>query len=213
MRREIPLVICFISGLVVMIQFYVPRIEALGDMFNNWFAIISAFAFILGAASLLLVHGKQVLGRARGWGYDASLLVAFFAALITGLAWGIGEGSPCDWLFRYVFSPLNATMFSLLAFFIASAAFRAFKAKTLEATLLLATAFIVILGRVPIGEYLWRAAHLDQVVGIDHIIETWLMGGINTAGQRAILLGASVGLISTSLKILLGIERSYLGGE
>jgi hypothetical protein len=45
-----------------------------------------------------------------------------------------------------------------------------------------------------------------------YLVEEWIMGTFNTAGQRAIMLGASIGMISVSMKILLGVERSYLGG-
>lgn len=120
--------------------------------------------------------------------------------------------TPYDFLFEYVYTPLSATMFSLLAFYIASAAFRAFKAKTLEAGLLLVTAFMVMLGRVPLGEILWDKIPFINAVPISKIIEDWIMGCFNTAGQRAIMLGASIGVISVSMKILLGVERSYLGG-
>lgn len=108
-----------------------------------------------------------------------------------------------DYIYKWVFEPMSSTMFSLLAFFIASAAFRAFRAKTFEAGLLLVSAFLVMLGRVPIGKAIWE--------GFPDIAN-WIMAVPNTAGQRAIMIGAALGVVSASLKILLGIERSYLGG-
>ncbi len=41
----------------------------------------------------------------------------------------------------------------------------------------------------------------------------WTMSVINVAGQRAIMIGIALGLVSTSLRILLGLERAYLGGD
>ena len=122
-------------------------------------------------------------------------------------------GTAFSWIFDNIFTPLSAATYSLLAFYIASASFRAFRARSWEATLLLVTAFIVMLFRVPLGEHLWHALPIVGQYDIAKFIEDWLMGAFNAAGQRAILLGASVGLISVSLKILLGIERSYLGGS
>ena len=61
------------------------------------------------------------------------------------------DGSLFQWMFKYIFSPLSATMFALLAFFVASASFRAFRARNLEASLLLIAGIIIMLGRVPVG--------------------------------------------------------------
>ena len=33
------------------------------------------------------------------------------------------------------------------------------------------------------------------------------------AGNRAITIGIALGIVSTSLKVLLGVDRSYLGSE
>ena len=60
-------------------------------------------------------------------------------------------GSAFSASYQYGFQPLTSTIFALLAFYIASAAFRAFRAKNFEASLLLATAFIVLLGRTFAG--------------------------------------------------------------
>jgi len=212
MKREVPLIITFLSAMAMIVVYYVPRWEANTDRLLDWFNIISVFAYILGIGSLLIVNGGKIIKTSPGWLYNAVLLTSFFTTLGFGI-YNIEEGSVFDWLFRFVYNPLSATMFALLAFFIASAAFRAFKAKTLEATLLLGTAFLVMLGRVPIGEYMWNGIGLNHLISVNDLIDRWIMGGFNTAGQRAILLGASVGVISISLKIMLGIERSYLGGD
>ncbi len=121
------------------------------------------------------------------------------------------QGNPFWWIYEYVLQPLMTTTFAMLAFYVASAAFRAFRAKNLEATLLLGTAFIVLLGRTYLGVQLtawvpdaFSALKIDQMT-------VYIMKIFNTAGNRAIMIGIALGIASTSLKVLLGIDRSYLG--
>lgn len=114
------------------------------------------------------------------------------------------DGSGFKWLFDNVMVPLDATMFALLAFFMASAAYRTFRARTPEATVLLLVAIIVMLGRVPIGEMFY--SHMPQV-------SEWFMLVPTVAAKRGILFGVALGVIATSLRIILGIERSHLGGK
>jgi len=106
---------------------------------------------------------------------------------------------------------LQGTMFSILAFFVASAAYRAFRARTPEATVLLAAAAIVMLGRVPLGELLLPPLEAVGFPGVGPLSD-WILNVLNAAARRAILIGISVGVIATSLKIIFGIERGYLGG-
>ncbi len=120
-------------------------------------------------------------------------------------------GSPFWFAYEYAFKPLTATMFSLLAFYVASAAFRAFRAKNFEAFLLLGTAFIVLLGRTFAGA--WLSSLVPDTLPMLRVenITIFIMSVVNTAGNRAIMIGISLGIVSTSLKILLGVDRSYLG--
>jgi hypothetical protein len=105
---------------------------------------------------------------------------------------------------------MSATLFSLLAFFIASAAFRAFRIRTVEAGFLAVAALLVMLGRVPIGDVL--TGFLPEAIRLNPVQE-WIMDVPQNAAKRAILIGAALGVMATGLRVILGIERSYLGGE
>lgn len=125
------------------------------------------------------------------------------------------EGGAFWYLYEYVLVPLTSTMFALLAFYVASAAFRAFRAKNTEAILLLGTAFIILLGRTVAGTYL--TAELEDSEYFSGLtfssLTAYIMGVFNTAGNRAIMIGIALGIASTSLKVMLGIDRSYLGSD
>ncbi len=206
-KRTLPLLIAFVLGLTFTAQYYIPHpaSEALLTEVSVWNQIIAGFAILLGVGSLLHVHYVKIARQEAGWGYSGVLFVSLLIVLGAGLwSGGKAEGSAFGWLYSYVIVVLQSTMFSLLAFFVASAAYRAFRARTLEASVLLIAALIVMAGRVPLGEYM--LAGLGQTAD-------WIMQVPNTAAQRAILIGVSLGGIATSIKIIFGVERSYLGGE
>lgn len=125
---------------------------------------------------------------------------------ITGdppMLWG-REGRVFVWIYDHVFDPCNSTMFALLAFFVASAAFRAFRARNVEAALLLGAAILVMLGRAPLGR---------SLSDVFPDLAQWLIDIPNNAGRRAIMMGAAVGAIATGLRVILGLERSHLGSD
>lgn len=218
MRRQIPLLICFLTGIFMLIQFFIPH-PAFTDIYKGvlrWARIIGVFALVIGVGTLAKLHYGRIAGRSPGWGYSIVVFTGMLITATVGIAGG-PKGNWFDWIFDNVFVPLNTTMFSLLAFFIASAAYRAFRARTVDAGLLLAAAIIVMFGRVPIGDFLWQNIAPQSLVGkmpfLPERIAEWIMAGPNMAARRGIMIGAALGAISTSLKIILGIERSYLGGS
>jgi len=202
-RLAIPLMITFVAGMIMILQFFVPATQTMGESLQEWYMIVASAAIFLGSANLLNVHIHKIRYKAKNYKYSPVTIAGFFAMIITGLAYGIEQGLPFDYMFQTMMVPMGATMFSLLAFFVASAAFRAFRASNWRATLLLASAFIVMLGRVPIGSMIWNKIPL---------VSEWIMQVPNLAGQRAVMIGAAMGMVATSLRMIFGIERSYLGG-
>ena len=116
-------------------------------------------------------------------------------------------------LYQYAFKPLQQAVFAMLAFYVASAAFRAFRAKNVEAIILLGTAFLILLGRTYLGTWVTAWVPEEHSAWTVPNITVWIMQVINSAGNRAIMIGIALGIASTSLRVILGIDRSYLGGE
>ena len=207
LRRTFPLLLTFLFGVAAALQYYIPHplSEAALTEISVWLRIILGFAMILGIASLCHVHYAKIRIRAAGWGYSMVVYLSMLATVAVGL-WSSGqeEGTGFGWIYTYALLALQGTMFSMLGFFVASAAFRAFRARSKEAAVLLVAALIVMFGRVPLGEYLIPAA--GPLAG-------WILNVLNTAARRGIIIGISLGGIATSIKIIFGIERSYLGGR
>jgi nitrate reductase gamma subunit len=203
MRTRVPIAICFVMGVVMFVQFFVPHplSEALREEMMVWARLVAGFALALGIGSLISVHVQKIRRRATDRPYSAIALVCLGVMAVLGIVFGTDKG-PFKWLFDNVYMPLDATMFALLGFFIASAAYRTFRARTVEATLLLVVAVVMMLGRVPVTGLLherlpdWLSEATD-----------WLLNVPNMAQKRGIMLGVALGAISMSLRIILGIER------
>jgi len=161
MRRSIPLGITIFVGFLAIFSFFSPPLEGLGEDFTLFFDIIAVFAFFLGGGNLLRIHVKKLIARKEDWWFSIVTLAGFIVMLWAGLfkignAGGIAanvtaEGALFTLLYNYVHLPLSSTMYALLGFFVASASYRAFRAKNREASVLLVAAFVILLGSTPLG--------------------------------------------------------------
>ncbi|HOD17303.1 MAG TPA: hypothetical protein PLF50_02685 [Candidatus Cloacimonadota bacterium] len=208
MKKNIPLAIVIIGGMIWVLWVFVPHKVLSEDFINKfylpWIYVQAPFGVILGLMSMVMVHTTKIQRKAPKWQYSFFALGGLVATCIAGFGWGTQNGSPFMWMFTNMQMPMSSTMFALLAFYIASAAYKAFRARSAEATVLLIAAIIVMLAQVPLG--LKISSHLPD-------ISQWILDVPNNAAKRGILLGIGLGSVATSLKILLGIERSYLGGD
>lgn len=209
MKREVPMILTLLTGVFCLIGFFVPHpaIRTFYDSIQQWVIVIVGATYVLGVANVLRINVQQVSQRSQDWPFKIVLLVGLFVTMIIGFAEGnhyLDDTSRFTWIYRNIYTSMSATMFALLAFFIASAAFRAFRIRTIEALLLAIAAFILMIGRVPIG----NAIHPWIPISAD-----WLMEVPQNAAKRGILIGAALGVMATGIRIILGIEKTYGGGE
>ncbi len=208
MKKTIPLLIVIIGGFIWLGWVFIPH-RLFQDVFYYdfylpWVRAMAPFGMLLGVMSLSMMHYGKIKRRAPKWQYSFFFFAGFVATSLAGFIGGTQKGGLYMWLFENLQMPMSATMFSLLAFYMASAAYKAFRARSAEATVLLVAAIVVMLAQVPLGVKLSK--HLPD-------ISQWILDVPNLASKRGIMLGVGLGSVATTLKILLGIERSYLGGD
>ena len=226
MKVRVPLTFAFIAGSFPIVSFFMNGgfIKDGSDALERWMIIIYAFALPLGVVNVTQLQLRKIMRREQGAFYAFVLLASLYVTGIVGILGAFnfsvfqgiglrpdGSATPFHWITNTFFVPLQSTTFALLAFYVGSAAFRAFRARNLEATILLTAAVIVMLGRVPFGEtiFAWIPGGREWLPRATE----WIMDNPNAAGQRGIIIGAALGAASMSLRVILGIERSYMGGK
>lgn len=201
MKRVILSVVAIAAACIVLLDFFVDQetVNRAGSFLVEGAVILAGFAVLLGLLNILSVHTVRVRKRERGWGYSILLMLAVLVML--GLGVGGPGSAPVNWVFRHIYVPLQATIFSLLAFFVASAAYRAFRVRSWETLLLVGVGIVVLLGQVPVGRLIW-----DQLP----VLKDWLLAVPATAGARGILLGVALGSVIAGMRLLLAMDRPYL---
>lgn len=206
MSKQLPIVIVFVAGIIMIAQYFIPHAasEFVFTYANDFVIVIGILALPLGIYSLMNQTVKRA-GRGGSETFYSLVTIAGFAVMvIAGLKreWFTTPGTLLQNFFNYVVIPCQATLFSMLAFYIASAAYRAFRVRTVLASILLITAFVIMLRIVPLPEPF--ASWNSELV-------RWILAVPNMAAKRAIIIGVGLGAIAYSMKIILGIERGYMG--
>lgn len=177
----------------------ISALDTVAKELSVWAVIVWAFALALAAVNLTILHTKRIATKPESRLNSIVLLAGMFGIAGSGLLLG-RDSAQFSFFFDTLMLPIGSAVFSLLVFYIASAAFRVFRARNLDGALLLISAIILLMGRAPAS------------VGISRqipAIANWIMDVPNIAGQRAFLISAAIGSIATSVRVLLGIERRY----
>ncbi|MBS1704979.1 MAG: hypothetical protein JST40_03835 [Armatimonadetes bacterium] len=201
---------------------------------KDFTSILTAFLLGLGVYSLLRVHIGRVARRQRDWQYSGLLLLCMATMLTIGY-WdffmqsankAVDYSDRANWttaqygfdlLFDGMLQQMDAAMFSIIAFFILSAAYRAFRIRSIEATIMLGTALILMLSLMGIASYFTDWLFVQKLAGgnanafVGNFtlaeISNWIKNNFQVPSLRAMEFGIGIGALAMGLRIWLSLER------
>ena len=200
----------------------------------NFTNILAGFLLGLGIYSLWRVHGRKLAKMQKDWFFSFVLLASSIVMVVIGYVDWAGRQGPAgpklddpanwhainyakDFLFEGFLQQMDAAMFSIIAFFILSAAYRAFRIRSIEATVLLASALVVMLSLMGAVTNAWQGgidtmAHHDpasfaQNFSLD-AVRGWLTNNVQTPSIRGIDFGIGIGSLAMGLRLWLSLEKT-----
>jgi hypothetical protein len=200
------------TGLVTVLMFveyfFFADTWVLAETLRTWAVIVYNISLGLGAIQLLRQHTLNLQRKRANYGYSAVVLAFFALMFLTGMMGYLATGQQTDngiynWLFVNVYTPLGATLYPITGFYIFSAAYRAFRARNVDAALMLIAGCFVILSNAPVGEAIWP--------GFATIGEWFKFTG-QIPGMRTFAMVGALGMIAYGFRALLGKERGFYAG-
>lgn len=216
MKERVVKIITLLGGLYYFLEFVLPKeieghttyLSSFIVPMGNILMVLWAFAVGLGLINLSITHGKKVKKLEPGWIYSVAFFIAMLAMMVACFLDTYHPTSLVrqfyEILFTRMYMPLGATIFSLLALFMATSAYRAMRVRTFEATVMVVSACIIMLGQVPIG--LWMTRTLPSCIQLPRV-SAWLLWIANTAAYRAVMFGIYMGMIAVALRLWLSLEK------
>jgi len=192
----IPIIIGIVMAVIVLPQYFIVNttLENASTTLQGWGVILSSFALLMGLVAVTMYHVKQYV-KTRYW-YNALVLVSLYATIIVGLVL-----SPASTEYTWIMANVNLhaimTTMAYLAFFISTAAFRAFRARNIEATILLVLAVVIMTRNMPLG---------NAILPASLPFGTWFNDVLTLGGNRGFTIAFGVGLILAGIKQLIGYQ-------
>jgi len=199
--RVLTTVIAIAVGLIVLIGYFLPQAEPLQSMLLNWAVTIAGAATLMGLLNLLAVHFSKVRRGEKGGVYSALLILAMLGTLTAGIVLR-PQHVGMQVLLNGIILPVEGMLMGLLTISLLYAAMRLLRHRTdIMAVFFILTALLIFLGSatLPFGDV--------PVIGT--LIRPWVSQIWALGGARGILIGVSLGALTTGLRVLLGADRPY----
>lgn len=201
-RREIPVIIIFVSSMIMILPFFlnIPPLVTTSAEIKRMLVPLASCAGILGANEVVGRHIRKVQMKREGWEFSIVLVAAFIFFFIVSSQPSLQELFKTTYI--TIIGRVNESVFSLIALFMATMAYRAFRMRNIETILFGLSCLIVLIANAPIGEAVWPGGPA---------VRDWIMDVINMAGMRAVGIGVALGIFAYGIRTMLGYERIALG--
>ncbi len=167
----------------------------------SWFILLSAFGILLGLLNLLYLHMQRIAGGQPEWGFSLLLVATGLTTLVAGLLQASGVTNPIvEWIFDALLAPGAATLYALVIFFMAAAAYRYLRLTAPGGAWMLAGALLMLIMQMPASANFLPPFLKDSM--------NWLLQAPVMATFRGALLGSALALLLVGVRHLLGRAAS-----
>lgn len=178
-----------------------PLLHGLVILLYEWLLLLAGFALLVGIAHLLITHLRRIQQGQPDWTYSLLLVIAAIAVFVAGLLQPSGVTSPTvEWIFDALIAPGQATLYAIIFFFMAAAAYQYLRLTTPAGRWMLAGALLVLVAQMPASANLLPSLYGDWI--------GWLLQVPVMATVRGAILGTTLALLFFGLRFLLGGSRS-----
>lgn len=214
------------AGVATLLLLFVPGVSELLTVNNQsglglllgWVTVLAAVALLVGILNLLSVHLRKAGDLNLNSVYNIVFLITFAAvvfmwalsyiakAAVPASAGNTAVNTLVDYgdktvlfAFKYIQTPVEASLSAVLAVVLVLAGARLIRTRRhWSAFLFIGVALLLIVGLAPIG-------------GLNFLND--LREGLNqylsVGAARGILLGVSLGVIATGLRVIFGLDQPY----
>ena len=203
--RTIAILITAILGFFMLLEYFVvwPEVNTFATNYTKLCTGLLGLAGIVGVGNLTRAHLRNIRRRGTNWVPSVLLIFSLWVPLLAGLLF-TRTNSTYVFMYEKLYLPISGAFFAILAFYIVSGSYRAFRARNIDSGILLLAGILVFMGQSPVTGVLWPGF---QDIG------RWIMDVPNAAGIRGITIGMAIGGVVTALRVLIGRERRYLAAR
>jgi len=198
-------IVAIVVGATALLGYFIqiPFLQELRSTILNWALILTAVMLLVGILNLLLVHLKKIRTEEKNAIYSLFLVIALAVTFIIALVFG--TDSPWSvFIYDHILLPVETSLVALLAVVLVYAVARMFWRGITLFNLIFAATVLFMLAVPALLSWMPELSFLSIV----HNLITQILA---FAGSRAILMGVSLGVIATGLRVLIGADRPYEG--